>query len=1147
MLQESFLTGFKHLNSDQDVYQRLPFILVSRSYLKSFLLVLKRFAGKHRAHADTRFITVPEAFLRSILKNMSLIAKHCKSFELLTVVSEIYGDIAVMIPCTISAGSPDNSFKIMTNPVLLSQHLTKHTLEIGMHNVLLNATVASVLFRIGKSLHYFSKQAEIANIPGHTYKTLKHIGDYCLILRRIFQTNGPAIHVQCVDKITMDSIYHWLKEFNSVNMANMLILPLLELLTAIEGNWTMCSSFTRRLLDKSEFRLSDRSGMKMYDLTSKWILASVLDRGNASAQRIWCIHFLGEFGFEHSLAQAALISVFDDPHYEIRLAVSKVMAILTLNITQQSTGVIHTETECRLSSRGDFGKHSKNLMFLSFEYFMGQLSSFVETVKSDKPPINERETFGLWALHLSKHIFCTCRILTSQFTSSASQSHIIGIMAHISSVLHSGLTESRKSDSQPSLNSETRFVYAYVVTGFITGACISKFKTKNAKTPVVPLELISSFLPVLLTLRMDCQVMIRIKVLEICFSLLGLEGAHDLRHSAYNGKSVPNPDESDEQILQIVLKIVQPNLMINISHQLKLSQIKFIPIDDIDDNARVQHLSNNLLKRIYEHRLSAIIHESHIDADITKIRSDEVQKSHKTAALDQLNSKEVPFFDGVKREQMNIPDRLKVDQSQAFQIFERHLDRKINENERDDSFVERNVPNSRSKETGVSQKQTATADTTADIPEGKKLYISLNTINDSRTNVENQVLPKLDPTPISDAIVTNDICIEPASQLKNHLIEQGYDHAVSPDLHHDFLSEALASVDANLIASNPLTIPNDTSKFRSSNAFTANKPKLFQASNYSFPPDEGISSIVENNDDQMNLHELGHVNNSTSEHSAWSNPSLENALFATAGVDSKPLVNPHVELSSPPKTAIKSLQISSSLLDKSDASAVEASHLDVLVHNNLPLRSNVRSSTMKSVQFVIRHLYFSKTQFLEVDYFKLYSKGLLYGQLAAIELVIDRSTNTAEYLLQESLHPELRNVMQIDNSAFLELCQDIEINVTRAEESLSFVIAISAIHRYLLGVSRSIFALQKHISVVDVTQALIIVKDRIKLNAITRNILSTKTGVRSILLSTQNLMSVTESMANLHKLQDDGSLILFSPTNSLVEWLSAIEHLTTAK
>jgi hypothetical protein len=60
----------------------------------------------------------------------------------------------------------------------------------------------------------------------------------------------------------------------------------------------------------------------------------------------------------------------------------------------------------------------------------------------------------------------------------------------------------------------------YVVTGFITGSCISR--RASSSPPLCNPSIIASFMPIIIALRKDPSRLIRIDCLEMCAHLIGL-------------------------------------------------------------------------------------------------------------------------------------------------------------------------------------------------------------------------------------------------------------------------------------------------------------------------------------------------------------------------------------------------------------------------------------------------------------------------------------------------------------------------------------------------------------------------------------------------------------------------------------------------
>ena len=194
-------------------------------------------------------------------------------------------------------------------------------------------------------------------------------------------------------------------------------------------------------------------------------------------------------------------------------------------------------------------------------------------------------------------------------------------------------------------------------------------------------------------------------------------------------------------------------------------------------------------------------------------------------------------------------------------------------------------------------------------------------------------------------------------------------------------------------------------------------------------------------DSQMILQELGA---STSSSNGWSNPSLENAIFPKSESiqETQNKRSPMVFSWSAPSLAkdnpIQQDDSVSVVLSDPVKSDVGVEFQPRKVNNSILVQSYQqmvpiqRSSILKAVQFIIRHLIFSNQQKMEIDYHDIYQDGLLYGSLADLSSTSQHPSKSSGNNLHEALHPTLKQVFTLDYTLFIELCRELEMDFSVA-------------------------------------------------------------------------------------------------------------------
>ncbi|KAI9333453.1 hypothetical protein BDR26DRAFT_868381 [Obelidium mucronatum] len=193
---------------------------------------------------------------------------------------------------------------------------------------------------------------------------------------------------------------------------------------------------------------------------------------------------------------------------------------------------------------------------------------------------------------------------------------------------------------------------------------------------------------------------------------------------------------------------------------------------------------------------------------------------------------------------------------------------------------------------------------------------------------------------------------------------------------------------------------------------------------------------------------------------------------------------------------------------------------------NIPSFSNLAANTSSSMvrprlraalELVLRHLVFSfppkgggaldQSDF--IDYYDLYSHGLVYGSLTNLAAfpvagAMGATTNSnvsnvteEEQPVSEALHPLLKSVFQLDMSLMVDLCGPKSMGKL-ASQSLSasekngskrlrkWLAGLTEVHRFLLSTSRAIFHVESQLgSELSLAQAMVVVKDQISIARMT--------------------------------------------------------------
>ena len=165
------------------------------------------------------------------------------------------------------------------------------------------------------------------------------------------------------------------------------LIPWLTHVSCCENNWTYCSNLVAKVVQ------IPGAGNDLSGSFHRWVISVASMKPNDDTEtnlaksikinvpesiahhRMWAIQTLACVVDKETVTISTLVSLFDDPSYQIRLHVAHVLAILCLNMGQNR--VLHSiDLPCHLN---DFDHP-----FLSsdaFDFFLLQFSDFLENAR----------------------------------------------------------------------------------------------------------------------------------------------------------------------------------------------------------------------------------------------------------------------------------------------------------------------------------------------------------------------------------------------------------------------------------------------------------------------------------------------------------------------------------------------------------------------------------------------------------------------------------------------------------------------------------------------------------------------------------------------------------------------------------------------
>ncbi|KAH6575419.1 hypothetical protein BASA62_001907 [Batrachochytrium salamandrivorans] len=259
----------------------------------------------------------------------------------------------------------------------------------------------------------------------------------------------------------------WAAECSSHRIVQIFLLPFVIQLVELEANWRMCEILLLRLLGQDEVfqpsdSLSSAKSLKassaainpwLPDIVLKWLVTLACQRTSTSHQsgsintefsqslsklssseavasvRIFATRVLGLITPSDSTISDCLISLFDDKLYQIRMCVAEVMTIVGLNSISKDRS--HTSCrhmmhgDCRLnclvSMAGSGGSLGRPRISSPYSFFLTYLDNLVLSHLPSAVSDRERETIGLWAYYITRHIMFQCPIFEDRLSKSGGE------------------------------------------------------------------------------------------------------------------------------------------------------------------------------------------------------------------------------------------------------------------------------------------------------------------------------------------------------------------------------------------------------------------------------------------------------------------------------------------------------------------------------------------------------------------------------------------------------------------------------------------------------------------------------------------------------------------------------------------------------
>ncbi|KAI9203553.1 uncharacterized protein BJ171DRAFT_145751 [Polychytrium aggregatum] len=603
----------------------------------------------------------------------------------------LLGESSRLLPVSVHSVSPPDSVHLLGHPIIFLKHIVNPVMRVGLwspecrkHSSKVLASIRALIVdfqqgwgdsdesrrcrpgtqdllndSVGEQMRLVSRISEyISKLSESLVETIDPIG-----WRGYSAQPGSSPLASLVLKTELgDWIATWLESKQAVVLLQSFAIPLLAQIGSDDHCWRFCENLIIRVytggldkpdkLDKGNWTSTGVS--EVAEAVAKWLLStaclrSVDPRASISRYqrralpsisiklpslsalinlRLMCIRLMAQISNHLFPISMCLLSLFDDPSYQIRLASAHALAIHSLN-GDPCQHIVHREDGlCRSYRDGFSDPHSNDLVLSplrhSLQAIFRELTEFW-TSESEPVTTQECEVFGSWTYFVTAHCFAVCPFRLSQdFPVNLARDPgnppgpqrappvRFAFMQFFTDLLHHLLLYQQTDSRQSAVN---RLSIALVTKGAIEGTGYG-----SEAAPYCCLDALSTAIPLLWRLRRDSEVAVRMMCLETCASCIGVPpypGSPD-RMESPDGRLSPTRDPSvpessqlaDYNILSTLYDIVRGCPFASPSSD-RLSSDRSDYGDPVDQCEDISALVERILGYGKKWHLAALYYNSH--------------------------------------------------------------------------------------------------------------------------------------------------------------------------------------------------------------------------------------------------------------------------------------------------------------------------------------------------------------------------------------------------------------------------------------------------------------------------------------------------------------------------------------------------------
>ncbi|KAI8823633.1 uncharacterized protein EV422DRAFT_363286 [Fimicolochytrium jonesii] len=466
----------------------------------------------------------------------------------------LYGEILHVIPlASRSNPSEQKKLRFLSDPLLLIRYCIMPMVRASVWDERFRPRCAVALRKASALLLADAKQKDF-RVPeaSHHSQATSFVVDGVVEVLSIFMSalgsparkgTEPPAHAMrplIVSDGFVRKLSEWMRSARNPRLVQLLLMPILEQLAGIEGNWDHCGQLIDIIVQLDATFSADQSADPLAKYVLKWLMGTACVRAdllhvdaalespskdhhgrrqkigklpNAQSEsmlRVFCIRYLGTIRRPYEQGRqitCCLLSLFNDNSHFIRTAVAVAISFRCLN--DSPTASLQDSPHHQPNGTCIGAPHTSRNPYL---FLLKCAKEACSSSSSSFQLSTEGDTFELWAISLTEHIFRKCPLLPER-----------------PDMLNAALLEMKRMLNVSGEHLEESNDTMTELTARILGAILSIWfpEGRPERTSIIArhaqdevLGVVDAAIPFLKVVRKDSRKHIRLRCLEICRRIL---------------------------------------------------------------------------------------------------------------------------------------------------------------------------------------------------------------------------------------------------------------------------------------------------------------------------------------------------------------------------------------------------------------------------------------------------------------------------------------------------------------------------------------------------------------------------------------------------------------------------------------------------